>query len=54
MSAFVCRNQIEVISVGKRDDSGVPEFVAKIRVFFKKVKKGIEAEDENKWDRGSP
>ena len=47
MSAFVCRNLIEVISIGERDDSGVTEFVAKIRVFFKKVMKGIEAEDEN-------
>ena len=49
MSAFVRCNWIEVISVGVRDDSGVIEFVAKIKVFFKKVKKGIEAEDENNW-----
>ena len=54
MSAFVCRNQIEVISVGERDDNGVTEFVAKIKVFFKKVKKGIEAEDEKSGDRRYP
>ena len=49
MSAFVCHTQIEVISVGERDDSGVIEFVAKVRVSFKTVKKWIEADDEIKW-----
>ena len=48
MSVFFWRNYIEVISVGERGDRVVTEVVVKIRVFSKKIKKGIEAEDKNK------
>ena len=52
MSAFVVRYEVEVISIGKRDSKRAIEVVTMFRIRFKKVKKKIETENEDKRGEG--
>ena len=52
MSVFVVRNEVAVISIGKRDSKRAIEVVTMLRISFKKVEKRIETEDEDKREGG--
>ena len=53
MCEYVCLHyEVEVISIGKRDSKRAIEVITMLRISFKKVKKRIETEDEDKRGKG--